>query len=258
MVFAPGPRFTNVFQWFLTSGLLWASFFNGFSILLLAGSFRASFPQCFSTLLLSIPPEASLSTWYLTCIQCSYGFSPLLPKASSLDPGLLYSLQECFSFVTASISVTWFAAIPIPFLGRAWLQSVITHFVEPAECIFDFSDLTYFSVCSGVARLRNLVVAMFVNMFVQHSPRAFIFWGWRRRFAQNLALGYILNQVPVWTFKHIVDLKHASAYFLVVALGLVEASGFGLIPVQEASFANSFSIFCGLNLTQFLIIFLCN
>ena len=115
-----------------------------FSILLLGGLFRASFLQCFSTLLLRIAPGASLSIWLLTCIQCSYGFSPLLPQAFSLGPGLLYYLQDRLSSPTASISTTWFSMGLDSFWGRARLQSVIAHFVEPAECIFHFSELTYF------------------------------------------------------------------------------------------------------------------
>ena len=161
MFFPPGLHFTNVFERFLllgfitsmffngfwpqaSSGLLWAWFFNGFSVLLLGGFFRASFLQCFSTLLLRIPPRASLSIWLLTCIQCSYGFSPLLPQAFSLGPGFLYYLQDRFSSLTASISITWFSMGLDSFWGRARLQSVIAHFVEPAECIFNFSELPYF------------------------------------------------------------------------------------------------------------------
>ena len=156
MVFAPGLHFINVFQWFLTSGLLWAPLFNVFSILLLGGLFRASFLQCFSTLLLRIPPRASLPIWFLTCIQCSYGSSPLLPQAFSLGPGLLYYLQDRFSSLTASISITWSSMGLDSFWGRAWLQSVIAHFVEPAECIFNFSEFPYFSLfwCRSFPKLR--------------------------------------------------------------------------------------------------------
>ena len=70
-----------------------------------------------------------------------------------------------------------------------------------------------FSVCSGVARFRNFVVALFVDLFVQNSPWGFICQGSRHHVAQNLALGFTLNQLPVWTFKRIVDLKHTITYF---------------------------------------------
>ena len=87
MVFAPGPRFTSVFQWFLTSCLLWSSSFSSFSILLLGGLFSASFLQCFSKLLLGIPPGASLSTWFLIIFNVPMVFLRFCHKHSPLALG---------------------------------------------------------------------------------------------------------------------------------------------------------------------------
>ena len=52
------------------------------------------------------------------------------------------------------------------FLCRARLQSVITHFIEPAECIFDFSEVTYFqhvlaSLACKIALLQCLSIFLF-------------------------------------------------------------------------------------------------
>ena len=69
-----------------------------------------------------------------------------------------------------------------------------------------------FSVCSGVARFRNFVVALFVDLFVQNFPWGFICQGSRHHVAQNLALGFILNQLPVWAFKQIAVLNHPITY----------------------------------------------
>ena len=220
MVFAPGPRFTNVFQWFLTSGLLQASFFNGFSILLLAGSFRASFPQCLSTLLLRIPPRASLSTWYLTCIQCSCSFPPLLPQASSLGPGLLYYLQDCFSCVMASISITWFATSLSSFFGQGKASISHSSFRWTCWMYLPLLRVNIFSVCSGVARLRNFAVAMFVNIVLRSCPWGLHLSTLTTPFCSESCPGFHSKSITCGLPNKIVDLKRAIAYFWLLSWGL--------------------------------------
>ena len=79
-----------------------------------------------------------------------------------------------------------------------------------------------FSVCSGVVRFRIFVVALFVDLFVQNFLWGFTCQGSRHHVAQNLALGFILNQLLVWTFKRIVDLKHTIAYFRLLSWVLLK------------------------------------
>lgn len=57
-------------------------------------------------------------------------------------------------------------------------------------------------------RCRNVC-----QSFCRTSSVGLHFQGWRHRFSQSLALGFILNQLPVWTFKYSIDIKHAITYF---------------------------------------------
>ena len=246
MVFDLRPPLGFIFQWFFNTfacrflqGFIFAMFFNTFALnpsqgflVYMISDLYSVFLRFFSNFAKSILPWPWASVLFVRLFLICHGFD------------LYYLIRcDCDSFFwqgMASISHD-------SFLWTCWMYLRLLR-------------LNIFSVCSGVARLRKIVVAMFVNMFVHFFPMGLYFSRLTTSFCSNSCPGlHSINKSSTCVdFQTYRRPQTCNYIFLVVALGLVEASGIGLISAQEASFANSFSIFCGLDPTQFLIICLCS
>ena len=178
-----GVDFSMVFQYFCLeacSGLHFAMFFNTFAqnpsqgfLVYMISKLYSMFLWFFSAFATSILPWPWASVLFAGSFLISHGFD--------LYYLILYGSRFFLGQGKASISHS-------SFRWTCWMYLQLLR-------------VNIFSVCSGVARFRSFVVALFVDLFVQSSPWGFIRQGSQHRVAQSPALAYILDQLPVWSFK---------------------------------------------------------